>query len=502
MDNRYIYRETTFHIYPRKEYINLDEAKIASVRKTSADKESLNFYKNLRDSNPGVHNHGKKANNPANRNSDNKVPFSQIGQNLLNAAYKVQNFGNPNINRDDLGPNNDYLPIDRKNPNKGVTKQNTDSFGRQNTNSFGELNKLTDTAELNADPQLIISGCGHKEIQIMQFDFISNNQVRDKRQIHEDGIFCITTYNNSLFTSCMKGVLKEFDVLTDDLIYDYGKVCCERISGIYCSNKIMIIADYSGSVKQICLSYKNVVKEYKKLHEYKIVTTAGYKDYFFTGDEYCIIKKICMSQRKVQAVYDDFLNHEIKKIQINDKFFIANDNFGDFCIVNYTTEIKWKKYQDIPVKSVYIFEVCQDNLFIGEVSGNLKQYSLSKKTLTKRWGFVCHGSRVEHILCYKNNLYVGDSDGMLLSFDIYSGIKQNDFGILMSNIFCMTMFTGQILLELDSKYQTQACFQKSENLFYKHSGGLEDTLKVLDYAESVNNPMNRTNMSFGGFYKN
>jgi hypothetical protein len=132
------------------------------------------FYRNIEDSCPSLDSPYSKKPIPI----DPKKFFSKNGSEVSNSQPINTPYPTPYPNHSPIHP----TPVE--------------SYAYDFSNQFGQT-------EANP-PCLFLSGCGDYEIQIMQFN-LHGQPMKEYNRVHEDAIYCISSHDDSFFTSDLKG---------------------------------------------------------------------------------------------------------------------------------------------------------------------------------------------------------------------------------------------------------------------------------------------------------
>ena len=227
----------------------------------------------------------------------------------------------------------------------------------------------------------------------------------------------VDTKDQKLFTADSKGVLIEwsinlkskgniqFDEKTEkDSFFlkkekNYGKVLSGSIYSMALSNDnlFLILTDNYGSIRQYSINLGKFDKEYPIAHEKGIVATAITCDdaFLYTADSDGIIKKWSTKDRKLITnleICNDKVNCMIVKKK-NECLFVG----GHFCtlklfsIENDQLVLEIKVLNDINSILSLSSGLSPDSLLVGFDNGQLVNWSLSRKQITRDMGKITEG---------------------------------------------------------------------------------------------------------------
>lgn len=242
----------------------------------------------------------------------------------------------------------------------------------------------------------------------------------------------------------------------------------ENVHGLYVMsismyNQNMFLTNNEGQLIEICINKKRLIKDYGIIHSGEIDITVISPDekYLFAAGATSIYQ-VDIQQKILVYTFHEQHEGEIKACAItkNSKYLFTADWNGDVKQIDIAKRSIVKYYRKCHSAWINSIVVTSDshNLFTSCFNGYLKQFSIPLRKLNdnqmKDYGKVLEGEI--HAMCVSLNdmyLFLGDSNGHIIQFDIKDQRLIRDYGAVHDNQIKQMVpnHSGTSIFTLDSK---------------------------------------------------
>lgn len=161
------------------------------------------------------------------------------------------------------------------------------------------------------------------------WDIETGTLHKDYRKIHYGAIYALEITSTKLFTGDRYGNLKSWNLSKEKLDKNFGRVTNYSITCIAITedNRYLFVSDINGSIKQIDLKRRLVMKQYLKLHEAKITSMATSGNYLLSGDQNGVWHQLDINIMK--SLYEDNSSeYGILAMGSIGGYFVSGHEFG------------------------------------------------------------------------------------------------------------------------------------------------------------------------------